>query len=104
MVHCVLIRPLSPCVLSYCNNFIITQTAAFSISYGEKSGLKAQEAVTRLVDIGYDPVFGARPLKRAVQKYIQGPLANEILKGSFNDAATVKVNLDKEGSFTFENK
>ena len=61
----------------------------------------SEKAVTKLVDIGYDPVFGARPLKRAVQKYIQDPLANQILKGNFKDSATVKVDLDKEGSFTF---
>ena len=61
----------------------------------------SDKAVTRLVDIGYDPVFGARPLKRAVQKYIQDPLANEILKGNFKDSVTVKVDLDKEGNFIF---
>ena len=61
-------------------------------------------AVTRLVDIGYDPVFGARPLKRAVQKYIQDPLTNEILKGNFKGSATVKVDMDKEGNFTFGRK
>ncbi len=64
----------------------------------------SEKAVTRLVDIGYDPVFGARPLKRAVQKYIQDPLANEILKGNFKDSVTVKVDLDKEGKFTFGKK
>ena len=64
----------------------------------------SEKAVTRLVDIGYDPVFGARPLKRAVQKYIQDPLANEILKGTFKDSTTVKVDLDKEGDFSFRKK
>ncbi len=61
----------------------------------------SEKAVTKLVDIGYDPVFGARPLKRAIQKYIQDPLANEILKGNFKGSVTVKVDLDKEGNFTF---
>ncbi len=64
----------------------------------------SEKVVTRLVDIGYDPVFGARPLKRAVQKYVQDPLANEILKGNFKDSDTVKVALDKEGNFTFGKK
>ncbi len=64
----------------------------------------SEKAVTRLVDIGYDPVFGARPLKRAVQKYIQDPLANQILKGNFKDSTTVKVDLGKEGNFIFERK
>ena len=41
--------------------------------------------------VGYDPVYGARPLKRAVQKYLQDPLADEILAGRVADGSTVKV-------------
>ncbi|NCP12012.1 MAG: ATP-dependent chaperone ClpB [Sphingomonadales bacterium] len=41
--------------------------------------------------VGYDPVYGARPLKRAVQKYVQDPLADMILAGEVPDGATVKV-------------
>ncbi len=41
--------------------------------------------------VGYDPVYGARPLKRAVQKYLQDPLAEAILKGDVPDGATVNV-------------
>jgi len=41
--------------------------------------------------VGYDPVYGARPLKRAVQKYLQDPLADLILKGEVRDGSTVKV-------------
>jgi ATP-dependent Clp protease ATP-binding subunit ClpB len=41
--------------------------------------------------VGYDPVYGARPLKRAVQKYLQDPLADAILRGSVADGSTVKV-------------
>ena len=41
--------------------------------------------------VGYDPVYGARPLKRAVQKYLQDPLADAILAGQVNDGSTVKV-------------
>ncbi len=41
--------------------------------------------------VGYDPVYGARPLKRAVQKYLQDPLADAILRGEVPDGATVKV-------------
>jgi ATP-dependent Clp protease ATP-binding subunit ClpB len=41
--------------------------------------------------VGYDPVYGARPLKRAVQKYLQDPLAEAILKGEIRDGQTVKV-------------
>ena len=41
--------------------------------------------------VGYDPVYGARPLKRAVQKYLQDPLADLILRGEVPDGSTVRV-------------
>jgi len=41
--------------------------------------------------VGYDPVYGARPLKRAVQRYLQDPLADMILRGEVKDGSTVKV-------------
>ena len=41
--------------------------------------------------VGYDPVYGARPLKRAVQKYLQDPLADVILRGEVPDGSTVQV-------------
>ncbi|HEX8644806.1 MAG TPA: AAA family ATPase, partial [Allosphingosinicella sp.] len=41
--------------------------------------------------VGYDPVYGARPLKRAVQKYVQDPLADAILKGEVPDGAIVRI-------------
>jgi ATP-dependent Clp protease ATP-binding subunit ClpB len=41
--------------------------------------------------VGYDPVYGARPLKRAVQKYLQDPLADAILRGEILDGQTVRV-------------
>ena len=44
-----------------------------------------------LADKGYDPVYGARPLKRVIQKYVQNPLAEKILAGDVADGQTVKV-------------
>jgi ATP-dependent Clp protease ATP-binding subunit ClpB len=49
---------------------------------------KAREWLGR---VGYDPVYGARPLKRAVQKYVQDPLADAILRGDIADGMTVKI-------------
>ncbi|MFK4753290.1 ATP-dependent chaperone ClpB [Oceanobacter antarcticus] len=46
-------------------------------------------AITKLVDIGYDPVFGARPLKRAIQRWIENPLAQDILSGKFMPGDTI---------------
>ncbi|OYX38645.1 AAA family ATPase, partial [Sphingomonas sp. 32-62-10] len=42
--------------------------------------------------VGYDPVYGARPLKRAVQRYLQDPLADLILRGDVKDGAAISVN------------
>ncbi len=49
-----------------------------------------------LADKGFDPAFGARPLRRAVQKYVEDPLAEEILKGSFVNGSVVKVEYDQK--------
>ncbi len=46
---------------------------------------------------GYDPAYGARPLKRAIQKYVQDPLAEMILEGKVHDGETVKVTANKDG-------
>ena len=51
--------------------------------------------------VGYDPVYGARPLKRAIQRYVQDPLADRILSGGVPDGASVHIDEgDKELSFT----
>jgi ATP-dependent Clp protease ATP-binding subunit ClpC len=52
---------------------------------------------------GYDPSFGARPLRRALQKHIESPLSIKMLKGEFSEGDTVIVNLDEEqASVVFE--
>lgn len=48
-----------------------------------------QSAKDFLVEKGYDPKFGARPLRRAIQKYIEDPLAEELLRGSFKEGQTI---------------
>ncbi|NVP53624.1 ATP-dependent chaperone ClpB [Mycoplana rhizolycopersici] len=50
-----------------------------------------EDATHWLADKGYDPVYGARPLKRAIQKYLQDPLAEKILSDEIPDGSTVKV-------------
>jgi len=49
------------------------------------------DARSWLADKGYDPVYGARPLKRVIQKYLQDPMAERILSGSIQDNSTVTV-------------
>jgi ATP-dependent Clp protease ATP-binding subunit ClpB len=57
-----------------------------------KVTLNLTDAARRwLARVGYDPVYGARPLKRTVQKHLQDPLAELILSGAVADGATVNV-------------
>jgi ATP-dependent Clp protease ATP-binding subunit ClpB len=46
---------------------------------------------------GYDPAYGARPLKRVIQKYVQDPLAEMVLAGKIHDGETVKITAGKDG-------
>jgi len=55
------------------------------------------EAKTWLADKGYDPVYGARPLKRVIQKALQDPLAELLLAGTLKDGDTLKVGADADG-------
>jgi ATP-dependent Clp protease ATP-binding subunit ClpB len=51
----------------------------------------SDEAKKIIIEKGYDPVYGARPLKRAIQKYLENPLSMEILKGEIPEGGTVKA-------------
>jgi ATP-dependent Clp protease ATP-binding subunit ClpB len=61
----------------------------------------SDEARRQLGEQGYDPVYGARPLKRVIQQRIQNPLALKLLQGEFRDGDTVRVNVDEHGTFWF---
>ncbi|WDG57005.1 ATP-dependent chaperone ClpB [Pseudomonas chlororaphis] len=54
------------------------------------------EALDKLIAVGYDPVYGARPLKRAIQRWIENPLAQLILSGSFLPGATVTAKVEND--------
>jgi len=62
---------------------------------------KAREV---LAERGFDPVYGARPLKRTIQKEIQNPLAMKILAGEFKEGDIVEVDADREGRIVFKKK
>ena len=49
-----------------------------------------------LIDKGFDKTFGARPLKRTIQRYLENPLAEELLSGTFKDGAKIKITALKE--------
>jgi len=57
----------------------------------------SNEAVDKLATDGYDPAYGARPLKRLIQQYVENPLAKRILAGDFADGDSVNVDVHGEG-------
>jgi len=67
-------------------------------------GLELSEAaLDRLGEAGFDPVYGARPLKRAIQQQLENPLAQEILAGRFHPGQVIQVDVDG-GQLLFRNR
>ena len=65
-------------------------------------GLEVSEAAKLyLAEVGFDPVYGARPLKRAIQREVQDPLALRLLRGEFKEGETVRVDA-RGGELVFE--
>jgi len=56
-----------------------------------------KKAKSWLAKEGYDPVFGARPLRRVIERYIENPLSSKLLRGEFKEGDTVKIDLGDEG-------
>jgi ATP-dependent Clp protease ATP-binding subunit ClpB len=61
----------------------------------------SDKALDLLGNTGFDPVYGARPLKRAIQQQIENPLAQKILSGEFEPGQMIRVDV-KDGAFTFQ--
>ena len=55
------------------------------------------EAKEKLVEEGYDPAYGARPLRRTIQRLVEDPLAEDLLQGRYQAGDTVKVDVTKDG-------
>jgi ATP-dependent Clp protease ATP-binding subunit ClpB len=63
----------------------------------QKLSLKISDgALDFLAEVGYDPVYGARPLKRAVQRYVETPIAKAILRGEFKQQDTIFMDVEDE--------
>ncbi|MEJ5897763.1 ATP-dependent chaperone ClpB [Aquabacterium sp. G14] len=60
------------------------------------------EALAELAKVGFDPVFGARPLKRAIQQRIENPVAKLILQGKFGPKDVIPVQVSADGEFQFD--
>ena len=63
----------------------------------------SQPAIDWLAQLGYDPQFGARPLKRVLQKRIMNELSKQILSGAISKEDEIKIDLDKNNNFLFKN-
>lgn len=71
----------------------------------KKLGIEvSRQAKDLLAEKGYNPVYGARPLKRTIQQEIQNPLALLILKGEYREGDTIAVDVDKKGELVFSKK
>jgi ATP-dependent Clp protease ATP-binding subunit ClpB len=67
----------------------------------QELGLEVSDtALDRLAELGFDPAYGARPLKRAVQRELENPLAQGILSGQFKAGDNIAIDLERE-SFSF---
>ncbi|MCW8443884.1 ATP-dependent chaperone ClpB [Fluoribacter gormanii] len=85
----------------------IAKIAAIQIGYLQKRLNQqdihldvTQEALSHLAEAGFDPVYGARPLKRTIQQQLENPLAQNILTGKFKSGETIKVTY-KDGEMKF---
>jgi len=67
----------------------------------EMTTSSTEKAKEHLAKIGFDPAFGARPLKRMIQKEVSQPLANEILKGKFRPKDKIKIDV-KDNTLVFQ--
>ena len=61
------------------------------------------KAIDRIADLGYDPEFGARPVKRVIQRYVLNQLSREILAGTVERGSKIYVDFDGN-DLTFTNK
>jgi len=56
----------------------------------------SDHALDKIGDAGFDPVYGARPLKRAIQEHLENPLAEEILRGEYTEGTLVYIDVSDD--------
>ena len=81
------IRAISEIQIQYLRKRLLDREIGFEIS---------EEALDLLGEAGFDPAYGARPMKRAIQQQLENPLAQEILAGNFVAGDTIKVDVEHE--------
>lgn len=69
--------------------------------HAQKMNMNVSEAAIReLAKLGYDPQFGARPLRRVIQRHLENPISQKILSGEFVEGDTIGIDFDSEFKFT----
>jgi ATP-dependent Clp protease ATP-binding subunit ClpB len=96
----IVFRPLDSDQLSRIVGLLIGQLERRLAEEGLKLSV-SDEALAIVAQAGYDPTFGARPLRRAVQRLIENPLARRILAGEFVNGDTVRIEA-RDGELVFE--
>lgn len=71
------------------------------LAHSELSLSVSDAVLDHVAKVGYDPVYGARPLKRAIQNGIENPLAQHVLQGAYGAGDTIHVDIDSEGELKF---
>ena len=73
------------------------------VQQAAKAGIElecTEAALEEIARLGYDPIYGARPLKRVIQQQLQNELARELLAGAFPEGSRVRIDFVQDG-FTF---
>jgi ATP-dependent Clp protease ATP-binding subunit ClpB len=78
--------------LSYLKNRLQEHNYEIDVSKGAKKWI---------ADVGYDLTYGARPLKRAIQRYIENPLALKMLEGTFKEGDNILIDVNENGHVSF---
>jgi len=71
------------------------------LAHSELALSASDTVLDHVARVGYDPVYGARPLKRAIQNGIENPLAQHVLQGAYGAGDTIHVDIDSEGELKF---
>ena len=68
----------------------------------KKMQFKLTEGAKKFIaEKGFDPVHGARPLKRAIQKYVEDPIADEIIRGTFGEGSIIQIKMKNKAELAF---
>ncbi|HEA64187.1 MAG TPA: type VI secretion system ATPase TssH, partial [Pseudohongiella sp.] len=73
------------------------------LNYNDLAIEVSDAVLDKVAELGYDPVYGARPLRRAVQNWIENPLAQRVIQGEYEPGDCILVDVDENG-FIFDKR